>query len=441
MNVRKLLSEALREGANEAEVFVVGFKGYEATTTRGMVERVSAIEETKLGLRVAIGKRVGGVAISGPVGDLGEVIRRAISIARSSTEDVHWAGFAEQTRRGPEVRCYDKRVAEVGPEDLVDLHRLLVERAREEGRGLGKAEVVGALTRLGVGTVRVLNSRGVDVEVEYTVHGTWLEVGLEDSSFAASRVSARFLVDDVLEASAEAVRKASMFRKAKPVDSGVYEVVLAPEVVADFLESAFLPALSALNVLEGRSPLAGRVGQRVLSELVTVIDDPTLELESGTRPYDDEGVGTTRKEPVSRGELWGFVHSYYTAMRMGEEPTGNGFRGSPASSPMPSFTNLVVKPGSGRLEDFTRDLRRGLVVYATIGHWTSDPVSGRARATVTHGLLVSGGEVLQPVAGVNITGSVYDWFGDGLVALGSDVVTNEGASTPSAFVRGVRVGG
>ncbi|MEZ0394579.1 MAG: TldD/PmbA family protein [Desulfurococcaceae archaeon] len=442
MDVEALLRSAISAGADGAEAYATRVRRYEVATKRGKIERAVASAITSIGARASVGRRVGGMLIANLGMGPEEAGRRLVELARRSPEDAHWPGFPAPRGAAVRARCLDERIVGLEPEEVVELHRLLIEKVEDAGRRHGGATVTEATSFVGLTECEIANTNGLRVKFTCSFHSTWFEVKLANgASYSGFVDNRRFSVDEVLREAERAVEMAALFVGAGPAEAGTYDAVLSPEAMIGILSSALAPAASALNILERRSPLAGRTGQQVLADSVTIVDDPTLDLESGTRGYDDEGLPTRRKEVFSRGTFLRPLHSYYTAARMGEEPTGNGFRASPASSPVPSFTNLVLVPGSGDVDELARDMRRGLVVYLTIGSWMSDPFSGRVKATVTHGLLVEGGRPARAVKGSTITGNVYEWLGDGLVALGSDVRRASGVSTPSALVRGVRVGG
>ncbi|MDW8010919.1 MAG: metallopeptidase TldD-related protein, partial [Sulfolobales archaeon] len=174
------------------------------------------------------------------------------------------------------------------------------------------------------------------------------------------------------------------------------------------LQPLIVPAVCADSVQKGRSPLKNKVGSQVVSENLTIIDDGTHPGLVGTRGFDDEGVPTTRKYVIDRGVLKGFLYDTYTALIEGRNSTGNAFRSVPYSTPVPWISNLIVEGGHGSLSDLVKDVRRGVVVYSTIGEWLSNPVSGLLNATITNGMYVENGEEKFPVKGVVISGNIYD---------------------------------
>lgn len=224
------------------------------------------------------------------------------------------------------------------------------------------------------------------------------------------------------------------------MEPGRYDVVLDNEMVGLMLHEAFGHATEGDRVLADGSVLQGRVGEVVASELVSIVYDGLVEGRVYV-PFDDEGVATRAKSVLGRGVFKTLLHSYYTACRMGSEPTGNGFRQRPASQPVPSFTNLMVRPGKGSSESFAEDVRRGIVVYEVIGSWMSDPTTGQVKATVTHGLLIERGRPVRPVKGVVMGGNIYRLLSENLQEVGGNVEVVGNAVVPSLWVSDVDIAG
>ncbi|MEM4482104.1 MAG: metallopeptidase TldD-related protein, partial [Desulfurococcaceae archaeon] len=265
------------------------------------------------------------------------------------------------------------------------------------------------------------------------------ERGTSDWTFYSNnrRVDLKELYEAIDRESAIAV----LFGGSKPVKSGKYNIILYNNVLSNLLSDVLVPALSALNVLHRRSPLRDKLQQAIFSEKISLSDDPTLRLERGSRPFDDEGVSTNSKALVDRGTLKNFLHNYYTSRKFNAQGSGNGFRRSPEVSPTPMPTNLVLKGDSGSIEEFIKETSRGLVIYDVIGQWMSNPVTGYIKANITHGLLVESGEISQAVKGSIVVGNIYEWLGNSLDNLGSDTKVYSGVAAPSAVIRSVDVGG
>ena len=443
----RLIRRSLERGLSEVEVYATRTLMRELTVASDKVVEGSVREDYDIGIRGAVGRRVGSVSTNQLSLDVDEVVSRLYASARSSPEDPYWSGFPADVGSYSPVGCYDERTARISEEELVELLFYTSGKLKEPAlaRGVDRATIAEGIAMSGEVEVFVANSYGVSRSLRCSGIIVMLALSLEKGgvqsdktlSYVRSRV-------DLRELEALALREGELalnFFNSSPVESGRYDLVLVPSVVTQVLTSALAPAFSALNILENRSPLRGRLGEVVLSEKITLVDDPSIGGAVGSRPFDDEGVATRAKSVVERGVFKTLLHSYYTARRMGSEPTGNGFRRRSASQPVPGFTNLVVKPSKGSAESFTEEVRRGIVVYEVIGSWMSDPTTGRVKATVTHGLLVEGGRAVKPVKGVVIGGNIYRLLSENLREVGGDTEIVGNAAVPSLWVSNVDIAG
>lgn len=249
---------------------------------------------------------------------------------------------------------------------------------------------------------------------------------------------------DATGAGVDAAEKARVLLGAAPCATGARCVVFDREVAAALL-SSLVPALSADAVQKGRSLFAGKMGEIVAGQAVTLADDGLAAGGLATSQFDGEGVPQQTTALIENGVLRSFLHSTYTAakQRAGTVSTGNAGRGSYRSLPGVSATNLVLRGGEGTLEDLLRRTGEGLYVESVAGlHSGVNAISGEISVGVT-GRLIEGGAAGRPVREVTIASdilallsSVSDLGGDGrwIPLYGS-------VHVPSIAVQGVMVSG
>ncbi|GAB5601501.1 TldD/PmbA family protein [Thermus sp. FJN-A] len=199
---------------------------------------------------------------------------------------------------------------------------------------------------------------------------------------------------------------------AKPLKTGRYRAYLEPRAMAMLL-SVFAQALSGKNALEGKSRLLGRLGERIASPLVTLVDDPTLEKGLFSRPFDAEGTPTGRTVVVEKGVFQTFLHNSETARALGHQNTGHAaraYRGVLGVGP----TNLYLVP----LGNLT--LTQGVVVTEFMGlHAGANPVSLDFSLQAL-GLWVEEGEVRHAVENFAVSGNLLELL-QGVEAVGDDL--------------------
>ena len=437
MDVERIVRLAERMGASEAEATVSRSRYVKLEAHGGRIARATSGERVVVGVRVAVGRRVAGAG-GDAEGGVERIVERAVSLARASREDEKWPGFNPRVGCGGRVRTVDPRARDAGPEELALLLAGEARRASELGGVIVEASL---FARYGV--QEYANSYGGPIREEGTTVSYRAEARVDaEGQHATSREAYYGVVLDtarigrVTRLSVEHARDALRARTLPgPVRGGA---VLRSVEAAGLIETLIVPAVSAVNIQRGRSPLAGRLGERVLSPSLSLVDDPFLDLEAGSACADDEGHPTSRKPVFDSGVFRTALYDHYHASLEGRESTGNGFRGTPWGSPSPAPTNLVVEHGgpARSVEDLAGIIGDGVIVVSTIGSWLSNPVSGQVNATVSLGYLVRRGSVEGPVKGAVMSGSIYEMLGDGYLGAGDDMECHGGVCTPSLAVRG-----
>lgn len=196
---------------------------------------------------------------------------------------------------------------------------------------------------------------------------------------------------------------ASRSAGGKDVPSGEYDVILSPMAYADLLSGIFVPALNGRNVLQGRSKLAGKIGESVTSPILSMFDDPHLKDTSGSTWFDAEGTPTRRLDFVKNGVLNGFAYDLKTAYKAGKQSTGSAVRGGFAGLPAIGHHNFVV---DGKREDVLDE--PAIYVHSVVGAHTANPLSGDFSVEMSNPFWVKDGALAEPVRGAMLTGNFFD---------------------------------
>ena len=236
----------------------------------------------------------------------------------------------------------------------------------------------------------------------------------------------------------ELVQKAVDTLDPQPLESKAMPVIFHRSAFAQLLEE-FAPLFSGESAVKGKTPLLGRENSEIATEGFTLIDDGTLEGGISTHPYDDEGVPQRRTVLVENGIFKGFYHSLSTAVKMGCQPTGNGFRASVASPPAADISNLYLQPGEADFKELLRMEEEVLVVYELMGLHTADSVSGDFSLGVS-GAIYRRGQRVSAVRGVTVAGNFLNLIKD-ISAIGSDLEFYSNVGSPSVLVKNITVGG
>jgi TldD protein len=237
---------------------------------------------------------------------------------------------------------------------------------------------------------------------------------------------------------AEAARQAILKLRAREAPAGTMTVVLAPGWPGILLHEAIGHGLEGDFNRKGVSAFAGRLGQKVASELVTVVDDGTIPNRRGSLNVDDEGTPTGRTVLIDHGVLTAYMQDRLNARLMGMSPTGNGRRESYAHPPMPRMTNTFMLAGQEDPDDIIRSVPNGLYAV-TFGGGQVDITSGKFVFSASEAYLIENGRVTAPVKGATLIGNGPDAL-TRVSRVGHDLALDEGVGTCGKDGQSVPVG-
>jgi TldD protein len=222
----------------------------------------------------------------------------------------------------------------------------------------------------------------------------------------------------------ESARQAILQLRAIDAPAGPMEVVLGPGWPGILLHEAIGHGLEADFNRKKTSAFAGLIGQKVASELCTVVDDGTIPFRRGSLNVDDEGNPTHETVLIEKGVLQGYLQDRLSAKLMDAAPTGNGRRQSYDHIPMPRMTNTFMMAGDSAPEDIIKSVTKGL--YAVhFGGGQVDITSGKFVFTANEAYLIENGHITAPVKGATL-------IGDGptvlrrVTAVGNDLKLDQG---------------
>lgn len=251
----------------------------------------------------------------------------------------------------------------------------------------------------------------------------------------------------------EALRQAVLNLEAIDAPAGVMPVVLGPGWPGVLLHEAVGHGLEGDFNRKGTSVYSGRIGARVASPGVTIVDDGTLTGRRGSLNVDDEGTPTQCTTLIEDGILVGYMQDTLNARLMKMSSTGNGRRESYAHLTMPRMTNTYMRAGQQTQEDMIRSVKKGL--YAVnFGGGQVDITSGKYVFSTTEAYLIEAGQITAPVKGATLIGSGPETMqrvhmighdlalDDGVGICGKDGQSVPvGVGQPSLLIDGLTVGG
>jgi TldD protein len=441
--MERLLGSTLAGRVDHADLYLEYRTSEELVLEEGAVKKAARHVSQGAGVRAQSGERTGYAHTDDlALPNLEEAARQARAIAdRASASAVVAVGV-----EGPPHDLYslaeppiaadlDRKVKLLGQMDAEA--RSLDPRVRQVIATLGSEDVVVMIaTPSGwtVGDVRPLTRLNITVIVE---EGAKREIG---SYGGGGRVALDFFLeqDRWKRFTGEAVRQALIKLDAAEAPAGEMTVVLGPGWPGILLHEAVGHGLEGDFNRKKTSAFSGRLGQSVASELVTVVDDGTIQNRRGSLNVDDEGVPTRRNVLIEKGVLRGYLQDRLNARLMGMALTGNGRRESYAHPPMPRMTNTFMLAGQDEPADIIRGVDRGL--YAVnFGGGQVDITNGRFVFSASEAYLIEDGRVTRPVKGATLIGNGPEAL-TRVSRVGHDLKLDEGVGTCGKDGQSVPVG-
>lgn len=211
--------------------------------------------------------------------------------------------------------------------------------------------------------------------------------------------------EDIEELGRRTGEKAVRLLRASPPPSGRFDIVTDPELTGVFIHEALGHAAEADLILQGDSILEGKLGEKIASEGVTIIDDPTID-GFGSYSYDAEGVRATETVLVENGVLTSLLNSRETAFKLGLEPSGNA-RSAIGDQPIVRMSNTYLKPGDLSFDELIEDIRNGVYLRGSRGGQV-DTGKGIFQFNAAESFRIQDGEIAEPVKDVSLSGNVLE---------------------------------
>ncbi|MDH4226416.1 MAG: TldD/PmbA family protein [Deltaproteobacteria bacterium] len=403
----KILKKALSRGGSFAEVYIEDTSSTSITLEEDRIEKVVTGRDRGAGVRV--------------IADFKTYYAYTNDLSDSSLLDVA-STLAAAVGDGAPVAAMDMRKVRLAPgfgikspaeDETLEKKIRLVNLGNKVARGFDKRiKQVKVVYGDGVKKVVVANSLGDHVEenrssILYLCQAVAEEGGVIQTGYEPVGGVAGFEIFEETppEKVAEvAARRAVMMLGAKKAPGGKMPVVLSFEAGGTMIHEAVGHGLEADLAQERLSVYSGKVGEKVASSLITVIDDGTIPFKRGSGFFDGEGSPTKRTVLVENGVLKTYMYDRLTAMKDNVESTGNGRRESYHHRPIVRMTNTMIAPGKDDPAAILKSVDKGLFVKK-MGGGQVNTVNGDFVFEVTEGYLIENGVVGELVRGATLTGN------------------------------------
>jgi PmbA protein len=438
----KAVRLALERGASDAECTLSEGEEFSASVRMRSLETLKDAGSRGAGLRVLLGKHVGSSYTSDLSSEgVRKLVDSALEIAAISTEDPH-AGLPDPSELGSlegDLQLYSDDVSRIDTQQRIDQALETEDAALSADPRITNSE--GASFDAYNGARAFANSRGFigsyrisSCSLSATPVARQGESMERDYWYSYARSYAK------LESPASIGRKAAerALRRLGSRKVATQKVpVIFDQLTARSLLSNIFEAVDGESIYRKASFLAGKLGERVASENVTLIDDSTIPGLFGTSPFDDEGVPTRRTVVIDRGVLSSYLLNTYTARKLGLRTTGNAARGITGNASV-GHGNLFLQKGERSPEEIIRGIGKGLYVTELIGSGVNTVTGDYSRGAA--GLWIENGELAYPVSEITIASTLQQMLMD-IASIGSDLEFRGSVASPTLMIGEMTISG
>lgn len=423
INPEEILDRAKKAGAEEAEVYQVTSQAHPVYFEANRLKQLETTESEGIALRVWR-DRAPGVSVAYGEVDGEDLLDRALQLC-----ELNPAETIELTENHRQV--YPTQGNVQSRETLVELGKSAIAQLQD----FNPSVLCSGELDCEQHTTRLLNTRGTDCQYREISLSAFFQVewvrgedflGIADGVESSEALALHTIKQRICQGITWATATVAAPKKRVPV---IFTAKAAP-----LFWDTIVSALNSKRVWEGSSPWSNRIGETVISEQLTLHQDPTQNPERC--PFDDEGTPTEKLTLIEQGQLKQFYSDRVLGRLLGTRSTGNGFRPSLGRYPTPSLVNLIIAPGTGQLPDLISELDQGLVVDQLLGG--DADLSGDFSANIELGYRVEKGNIIGRVKDTMISGNIYTALNH-LIKIGGDIQNNDSYQTPSVMVEGLSI--
>lgn len=438
-----IVGRAMKGGATAAECVVREGDEFSTLVRLGQVETLKESGSRAIGVRVFFGQRAASTYSSDfSRAGLNRMLSSALELAKITSEDP-FGGIPPAEQLGQiagDLDLYHEDVYSLPGPERIDYARRTEKAALDFDARIKNSE--GGSFDAATGHKVLANSHGfvgeysrsycsvAAVPIAQTEDG-----GMQrDYWFSVARMLKK--LDAPEKVGRIAAERTIRRLGARRVKTARVPVVFDPMVSTSILEHIF-EGINGDSVYRGASFLAGKLGEKIAGDNLTVIDDGTIPGGFGTSPFDGEGIPTRRTVVIENGVLKSYLLNTYTAKKLGLQTTANASRGL-AGTPGIGPGNYFLQPGQKSAKELIANIKEGLYVTEFLGQGVNLVTGDYSRGA--SGLWISNGELGYPVEEITVAGNLKDLFFN-ISEIASDLEFRGSVAAPTIRVDGLTVGG
>ena len=439
---RDILATGRAQGATDGDVVMAESDSFFVTVRLGEIEKISQAREKRLGVRLFFGSSSASASTSDiSRKSIERLVGDTVQMARATAQDPH-AGLpaaAELAQSVPDLDLLDEAARTVPVEEKIRMALQVEKSALNYDPRITNSE--GGEFSNHFGRVIYVTSHGFSGEYSGSTFGHSVSpVAAQNGSmqrdywYSSNRKFSR--LESPQHVGEKAAQRALRRLGARKIKTCECPIVFDPEIAASLLRS-LSSALSGYSLYKGASFLIDKLGSKIASDRVTVIDDGTVPGALGSRPFDGEGLPTRKKTIVENGELKSYLLDTYSGKKLGMPSTGNASR-SVGEPPGVAPTNLYLAQGTLSPEEIIGSVKAGFYVTELIGFGVNLVTGDYSRGAA--GMWIDNGELAYPVEEVTIAGNLKEML-QNIEAVGSDLELRGRIAAPTVKISQMTVAG
>ena len=439
----KAVAFATKAGAQQADALVESGRQFRVDIHQGEIENLKQSEARGLGLRVFVDQKVALVYTSDlREGTLKDLAQRAVTLAKKSTADP----FASLPDAAPKMagdaaslELFDPAVVELSAEKKIAMAKEIEKTALAYDKKILRCD--GCTVQSGIGETFLASSLGQAVSYKGTQVGAFVYPLADDGPRQQAggygdfqRVLAKLKSPEAI--GKEGARRAVSRVGARSVPAQKVPVIMHPDIAGNWLQNMFA-AFSGEQAFKKTSFLTEKLGQKIASDLVTVVDDGVLKSGISTAPFDGEGVPAQRNVLIDKGVLKMFVYNTYWAKKAKAQSTGSANRNY-QNAPGIGAKNLYIANGTNSFEDILKSVDRGFYMVDQ-GAFGFNPTTGSYTYQAA-GFWIEKGAIAFPVDEITCASTTLDMLA-GIAMVGNDLEFSGGINSPTLKIAEMTVSG
>ena len=420
--VKTLLANALTRGGDFSEVYSEELNSLSFQLSEGILSEATFGVTNGVGIRTVQGDKYGYAYANGF--DFAKALEAASTSAYIASANTSTKVAEAYTKQPPATDKILIPIDSIPEKDKMDLIMEANEAARSYSPYVKQVDITYYDQ---VKKRKIANSDGLRIENKLPLIWVVIEVLAEKDGMrhlGRRRLSAHqgfefFDTHSLKEAAEGAAKEAVSMLDAKPSPSGEMPVVMNSGWGGVLIHEAVGHGLEGDLVYKGSSIYAGKIGDKVGSSLVTMIDDSSWPNARGTTEFDDEGTPGQRNVLIENGILKGYMQDLISAKMLNAKPTGNGRRESYRHNPIPRMTNTFLAAGDSEPQAIIADTKKGIFIN-TLSGGSVDTISGQFNFVVREAYVIENGQLTTPVYGATLIGKGIDVISN-IDAVGNDL--------------------